>query len=281
MTKKLSFSFCVCVAAGTGFISLSALVPGLSDLFASEQTNSAQSPPPPAPATPSVSLQPGHNFTAGNGMEMNWVKPMNGWVGKYLVTNAEYEAVIGSNPSQFKGPRRPVESVNWDDAMDYCQKLTGRDHASGKLTAGYKYSLPTDAQYDIFVGDASLNDAVTSLNMTPRRTEDADVGTKAPNEYGLYDTRGIFGNGAWIGMTIPSRPRIRFQAPRGTDIRGKCCGAVRGSASLPTVLPSRVAAFRPPLVASVTVFASCWSPFLSRVRLQNRTWPCRRLLIAG
>lgn len=149
-----------------------------------------------------ANVQSGKNFTAGNGMEMNWVMPMNGWVGKYLVTQAEYEAVMGTNPSQFKGPRRPVETVSWNDAISYCQKLTDQDHASGKLPAGYKYNLPSDAQYDIFVGDASLNDAVTSQGT--KRTEDTDVGTKAPNEYGLYDTRGDVDEWCldWYGQSI-------------------------------------------------------------------------------
>jgi formylglycine-generating enzyme required for sulfatase activity len=74
--------------------------------------------------------------------------------------------------------------------MAYCQKLTDHDRASGLLPTGCLYSLPSDAQYDIFVGDADLTDSVTSLKMNPIRIENTEVGTKPANEYGLYDTRG-------------------------------------------------------------------------------------------
>ena len=139
---------------------------------------------------PSALSGPGQSFTAGNGMEMVWVAPMNGWVGKYLVTQSEYKKVMATNPSTFSGfsiiPRRPVESVSWNDTMAYCQMLTDQDHASGILPSGYKYNLPTSAQYDIFVDHASLEDSI--VNRTGG--QDAEVGTKGPNEFGLYDTRG-------------------------------------------------------------------------------------------
>jgi formylglycine-generating enzyme required for sulfatase activity len=126
-------------------------------------------------------------LTASNGMEMVWVDPMKGWVGKFLVTQDEYEKVAGTNPSNIKGPRYPVDTVTYEEAEAYCEKLTDKDRASGILSAQMKYSLPTNAQYDIFVGDASLDDAVTSLK---GRRDEAVVGSKAPNDFGLYDTRG-------------------------------------------------------------------------------------------
>ena len=128
------------------------------------------------------------NFTASNGMEMVWVEPMRGWVGKYLVTQDEYQKVMGSNPSFFKGSRRPVEEVSWYDAVAYCQKLTEQDHARGVLSWFLHYDLPNASQYNIFVGDASLADAVTSVDQWQKST--ADVGSKGANQYGLYDTRG-------------------------------------------------------------------------------------------
>ena len=133
-------------------------------------------------------IHAGHNFTAGNGMEMVWVEPMKGWVGKYLVTQQEYEKVIGSNPSFFKGARRPVESVSWEDAVAYCETLTEQDRRSGLLPSNSCYSLPSDAQYDILVGDARLEDAVVSQGDSRSSTE--EVGSKGANQYGLYDTRG-------------------------------------------------------------------------------------------
>ncbi|MCX6906079.1 MAG: SUMF1/EgtB/PvdO family nonheme iron enzyme, partial [Verrucomicrobia bacterium] len=55
------------------------------------------------------------------------------WMGKYEVTQGEYMALIGSNPSQFKGdPTRPVEWVTWDDAKAYCATLTDHERVAGR-----------------------------------------------------------------------------------------------------------------------------------------------------
>jgi formylglycine-generating enzyme required for sulfatase activity len=132
--------------------------------------------------------QPGKNFTNRIGMELVWVDPLKCWVGKYDVTQAEYEKVTGENPSMFKGARRPVEMVTWEAAVAYTKKLTAREHNSDMLPEGYGYSLPTDAQYDTYVGDANLDDAVTSQDQTRSCTE--NVGSKGANNFGLYDTRG-------------------------------------------------------------------------------------------
>lgn len=136
-------------------------------------------------------VQPGNNFSAGNGMEMIWVAPLNGWAGKYLVTQDEYQKVMGTSPSYYKGPRHPVEMVSWNDALAYCKKLTDQDHASNILPSGCQYNLPTDAQFDAFVGDAGgMDDAAQLLNQRkPNLT--SDVGTRKANQFGLYDTRGL------------------------------------------------------------------------------------------
>ena len=137
-------------------------------------------------------VQSGSNFKAGNGMEMIWVAPINGWVGKNLVTQDEYEKVMGTNPSYYKGPRHPVGMVSWNDAVEYCRKLTDQDHASGLLPAGDQYNLPTDAQFDIFVGNAGRVDDAAQLLNQQKPNFIADVGSKGANEYGLYDTRSLF-----------------------------------------------------------------------------------------
>ena len=73
------------------------------------------------------------------------------WLGKTEVTQGEWKAVMGggSNPSSFKtSDRHPVENVTWEDAMEFCRKLTQRERAAGVLPEGWAYTLPTEAQWE-------------------------------------------------------------------------------------------------------------------------------------
>ena len=70
------------------------------------------------------------------------------WMGKYEVTQAQYEAIMGKNPSYFKGADLPVEQVTWYDAMTFCAKLTEQERAAGRLPEGYEYTLPTESQWE-------------------------------------------------------------------------------------------------------------------------------------
>jgi formylglycine-generating enzyme required for sulfatase activity len=72
-------------------------------------------------------------------------------LGKYEVTQGQYEVVMGKNPSTFKkGPDYPVEQISWQDAKDFCSKLNGRLPA--ELQAKMKIRLPTDEEWSIAVG---------------------------------------------------------------------------------------------------------------------------------
>src|SRR5215469_6352152 len=62
-------------------------------------------------------------------------------IGKYEVTQAQWQSVMGSNPSAIKGDDRPVESVSKNDAHDFLAKLNQRND-------GYKYRLPTEAEWE-------------------------------------------------------------------------------------------------------------------------------------
>jgi len=116
-------------------------------------------------------------------------------LGVYPVTQAEYERVVGRNPSCFKwaeDPTMPVESVSWKEAVEFCRRLSRKE--------GKKYRLPTEAEWEYACrargsarysfGDdfASLGDYAWYCGNSDSRTH--PVGQKKPNAWGLYDMHG-------------------------------------------------------------------------------------------
>ena len=125
------------------------------------------------------------------------------WMGKYEVTQAEYLSVMNTNPSPFPGDlSRPVSSVSWPDATNYCAKLTQREVAAGRIPAGSHYRLPTEAEWEC-VARAGRSTRF-SYGDDPGYTTLANyawyasnsgfmphpVGQKLPNPWGLYDMEG-------------------------------------------------------------------------------------------
>ncbi len=121
----------------------------------------------------------------------------NFFIGSTVVTQGQYEAVMGVNPSQNKklDKNYPVENVSWDDAMDFCLKLTQRELPYGRLPEGYVFTLPTEAQWEYacragttgpYAGDI---DAMAWYAKNSGYTTTA-VGKKKPNAWGLYDMEG-------------------------------------------------------------------------------------------
>ena len=114
------------------------------------------------------------------------------FIGKYEVTQAEWEAVMGENPSSYKGPNLPVEMVSWDDCQEFIEKLN-------QLT-GLQFRLPTEAQWEYaarggnkskgykYSGSNSVKDVAWYEGNSLDKTH--QVGTKLPNELGLYDMSG-------------------------------------------------------------------------------------------
>lgn len=135
---------------------------------------------------------------------------------EYEVTQAQYRAVMGTNPASFKGDDLPVESVSWNDALEFCRKLSS-------LT-GRKYRLPTEAEWE-YAARAGNSTAVGSVDAlgwcgsnSANRTH--PVGQKQANAFGLYD---MYGN-VWEWTESKYRP-YPFQATDGredvqlTDVR--------------------------------------------------------------
>ncbi len=122
------------------------------------------------------------------------------FMGKYPVTQAQYQAIMGTNPANFKGDKRPVEQVTWDDAVEFCEKLS--------QSTGRKYRLPSEAEWEyacragtttpFSFGETITTDLVNYDGNFPyasapkgeSRRQTTDVGNFLPNSFGLYDMHG-------------------------------------------------------------------------------------------
>jgi formylglycine-generating enzyme required for sulfatase activity len=113
-------------------------------------------------------------------------------MGKYPVTQGQYEAVMGQNPSYFKGIDLPVEQVSWRDAVEFCQKLS--------QTTGRRVSLPSEAQWEYAcragsTGKYCFGDEASRLGayawfQANSGSQTHPVGQKKPNGWGVYDMHG-------------------------------------------------------------------------------------------
>jgi formylglycine-generating enzyme required for sulfatase activity len=119
------------------------------------------------------------------------------WLGKYEVTQSQWEKVMGSNPSEYKGADRPVEKVSWTDVTSFCAKLTASEQAAGRLPAGMSYQLPTEAQWEYACRAGtkttfSFGDELTAkdANFDENVDETTDVGKYPANAWGFHDMHG-------------------------------------------------------------------------------------------
>jgi formylglycine-generating enzyme required for sulfatase activity len=164
-------------------------------------------------------------FTNDTGMVMVKISESQ-WAGAYEVTQEEYQKIAGSNPSKFGGARNPVESVSWNDAVDFCAKLTAAEGEKKMLPEGMAYTLPTQAQWESLAAGADLKNAVTGSGT--RRATTAPVGSLGATGPGLYDIRGnvcewcldpqdkpfrVARGGAWdTFIEVNLRPQFRWYA---------------------------------------------------------------------
>ncbi|MDR2484363.1 MAG: formylglycine-generating enzyme family protein [Treponema sp.] len=147
------------------------------------------------------------------------------YIGKYEITQEEYEAVMGTNPSHFKGPNLPVEQVSWFDAVVYCNARSIKEGLTPVYTIHEEeivwdhsadgYRLPTEAEWEYAcragtVTAFSTGDAITTgqvnydgnypYNKASKgiyRQKTMEAGAFAPNPWGLYDMHGNVYEWCW------------------------------------------------------------------------------------
>jgi len=121
------------------------------------------------------------------GMELVWVDSLGYYVGKYEVTQAEFQSVMGANPSRWNmTPTNPVDSVTFQAATEFCQRLNASDKLIPEQHKDYRYSLPSFAQWRAFAGTAFSNASLAVL----KGTNSVPVGSRPANEHQLHDVRG-------------------------------------------------------------------------------------------
>jgi formylglycine-generating enzyme required for sulfatase activity len=141
------------------------------------------------------------------------------WLSDHEVTQGEYQALMGSNPSIFTGDvDRPVETVSWDDAIQYCQKLTERERANGRIAMQHAYRLPTEAEWEYAARAGTTGARYGELDAIAWYAVNSGGRTRAvkqkiPNAWGLYD---MIGNvSEWCGDFLAEYPDVGVTDPAG------------------------------------------------------------------
>ena len=124
----------------------------------------------------------------GKQHEVTLTKPF--YMGKYEVTQEQYKAVMGKNPSRTKGAKLPVTKVSWEDCQEFNKKL------NKKTNGGYR--LPTEAEWEYACRAGTTTAYSFGDKITPKDANYLDsvigksvaVGSYKPNAFGLYDMHG-------------------------------------------------------------------------------------------
>ncbi|HEY6346879.1 MAG TPA: SUMF1/EgtB/PvdO family nonheme iron enzyme [Bryobacteraceae bacterium] len=243
----------------TGFHqSVTRLIEGL------ERALAASAPAPPSAPAPAATLQPGTTrVNPKDGLTYVWIPPgkfvmgcspgdsecfddekparevtiaEGFWLGQAPVTQEAFERVMSENPSHFKGPELPMESVDWNKASEYCGKIGGRlpreeewEYAARAGTTGARYG-PLD-EIAWYQGNS---DGTTH-----------PVGLKQANAFGLYDMLGnvwewtssdydpttkVVRGGSWYGYAAAVRASYRYRyvpTLRYVGVGFRCVGELR------------------------------------------------------
>ncbi len=157
------------------------------------------------------------------------IVPAGFWAGVYEVTQEQYQAIMGENPSTYgkntlDQGRHPVEMVSWTKANEFAQKLTERERTAKRLPEGYEYRLPSQAEWEYLAragtttpfsfGDKAdpskgnfkgtyPGQTGTSVASQNNFTGTKPVGSYPPNAWGLYDVHGNVGE--WVLDAYKSR----------------------------------------------------------------------------
>jgi formylglycine-generating enzyme required for sulfatase activity len=147
---------------------------------------------------------PVHDVTLSNGFYLQTT----------AVTQAQWQAVMRTNPSELKGPDRPVEQVSWDDVQEFLRRLNAREKDT-------RYRLPTEAEWEYACRAGGQEpDEAPNLDVVAWWGPNSGggthpVGQKKPNAWGLYDMRGNVWEWVrdWYARPYSVEPHVDPQGP--------------------------------------------------------------------
>jgi formylglycine-generating enzyme required for sulfatase activity len=199
----------------------------LEDMSASEQAEVTQAVEQTKGASASIDLnrlantvdgyasKPNYIVKSALGMELVWCPPgsfimgsgqgndfsahpviltKGFYLGKYEVTQEQYEKVMGKNSSQFKGDKLPVVQVSWNDAVEFCDELNKKE----RIPRGWEFALPTEAQWEYACRAGTTTAYSWGDNITPQLAnyndsginKTVEVGSYKANPWGFFDMHG-------------------------------------------------------------------------------------------
>lgn len=159
------------------------------------------------------------------------------YLGKYEVTQAQWAKVMGTQPSKFKGPNRPVEKVSWFAAMKFCRRLTEIERQAGRLTPDYSFQLPSESEWEYacragtttaYSWGNGINSSRANYNYGKDPNRPVKVGQFSANSWGFYDMHGNVME--WVSDWSDSYPEGSVLDPMGPPTgqrrikRGGCWG---------------------------------------------------------
>jgi formylglycine-generating enzyme required for sulfatase activity len=143
---------------------------------------------------------PSENNRKSNEEPQYTVKMPTFFMSKFAITQEQYQQVMGSNPSRFNGMKRPVESVSWNDAMEFCKGLSQKTGRTYRLPseAEWEYACRADTTMPFHFGETITADLAnynsdSTYASGPKgenRKQTTEVGSFPPNAFGLYDMHG-------------------------------------------------------------------------------------------
>ena len=173
-----------------------------------------------------------------------------------LCTQGQWSLLMPHNPSKFRGDDRPVEQVNWEEAREFARKLTEFHHRSGLISVGWRWDLPTEAQWEYACRvrkPGQFHGTTDSVAWYEQNSEKRThpVAAKQPNAWGLHDMHGNVGKWCldWYGqypfesVSNPAGPAFgTFRVYRGGawSDAARCCRSAYRARSVPDFCSSNI-----------------------------------------